>query len=306
MAHYVIITPAHNEEAFIERTIESMIRQTVRPRKWVIVNDASTDGTRELVSGHLSQHPFMELVSAERPPGRHFGNKVKSFNLGLAKVQGVDYQFIGNLDADVSFEPNYFENILAEFERDSKLGLAGGMIHTNIEGSYVSQRVALDSVAGAVQLFRRKCFERIGGYLALPNGGVDAAAEIACRMYGWKVRTFPENKVLEHRRTGSATTRPLASRMKEGFRFHSLGYSPLFFLIRCVYRLGEQPRILGSGAALFSYFVSAIRGNPITLPPQMVRYLRMEQRRKLKRMLRLPSGLLERRDSAPSDLVKMI
>jgi poly-beta-1,6-N-acetyl-D-glucosamine synthase len=286
MANYVIITPAHNEEAFIERTIDSVIRQTVPPRKWVIVNDASTDATQEIVARYAAQHSFIELVKAERPPGRHFANKVRSFNLGLAKVQGVDYDLLGNLDADISLEQDYFKNILAEFERDPKLGLAGGMVHSNIDGIYVSQKVALDSVAGAVQLFRRECFEKIGGYLLLPHGGIDAAAEIACRMGGWKSRTFPENKVLEHRRTGSATTRPLGSKLKEGRRFYSLGYSPLFFLIRCVYRICEKPRILGSCAAFCGYLGSLIKREPIALPTETLSYLRREQRGKLKRLLR--------------------
>jgi hypothetical protein len=107
-------------------------------------------------------------------------------------------------------------------------------------------------------------------------------------MHGWLTRTFPELKVLEHRRTGSATARPLAARLKEGRRFHSLGYGFLFFAVRCFYRLLEPPRILGSGAALIGYVGSVIKGGPVALPPEVVRFLRGEQRAKLRRALRLP------------------
>jgi len=290
MVKYVIITPAHNEAAFVAKTIDSMISQTSRPERWIIVNDASTDGTREIVAEQQKQHSFIKLVNVERPPGRHFGNKVAAFNKGLAEVRDINYEYIGNLDADISLEPAYFEMLLGEFERDRGLGIAGGMVHTNEGSRYVSQEVALDSVAGAVQLFRRECFEQVGGYKALPGGGIDSAAEITARMMGWKTRTFPEYRVLEHRLTGSASARPLAARMREGRRMYSLGYDSLFFVARCVYRAWVNPRIIGSLAALVGYFSSAIRRQPIVLPSNIVRHLRQEQREKLKGLLRLPSA----------------
>lgn len=287
MPGYVIITPAHNEAALIGRTAESMAAQTIPPLKWVVVNDASTDRTREVVATYVERYPFIELVNLDRAAGRHFGNKVRAFNAGVDRVKALDFDFIGNLDADISFGPVYFENILQQFRTDPKLGLAGGMVHTTVNGEFVSQQVALDSVAGAVQLFRRKCFERVGGYKPLPNGGIDAAAEITARMHGWKTRTFPEFPVQEHRMTGSVTSHPLMFRVKEGRRMHSLGYSPLFFFVRCMRRLMEKPVVIGSGAALYGYFASIFGGNPRAVDPEVVSFLRKEQHGKLKRLLRL-------------------
>lgn len=286
MLNYVLITPAHNEEAFIERTIQSVVNQTVRPLKWVVVSDGSTDGTREIVERHARQEDFIGLVHVERPEGRHFANKVRAFNHGLAELTGLDFDCIGNLDSDIALESNYFETILGELEKDSDLGIAGGMVSSKIGGIYVSQDVALDSVAGAVQLFRRRCFEEIGGYLALPHGGIDAAAEITARMMGWKVRTFPEVRVLEHRRTGTATARPLASRVKEGRRLYSLGYGFLFYCFRCLRRSMDRPRFIGSAAAMFGYLASLSKRDPIVLPTNVVKYLQAEQRRKLWQALR--------------------
>lgn len=287
MPNYIIITPAHNEEAFIEKTIRSVIQQRIRPIKWVIVNDASTDRTAEIVRRYTPDHSFMELINVERAAGRDFGNKVRAFNQGLTRVRDMDCEFIGNLDADISFLPDYFERILQEFEKDPRLGIAGGMVHSCTNGEFISQEVSLDSVAGAVQLFRRDCFKDTGGYAPLPYGGIDAAAEITARMKGWNTRTFPALRVLEHRRTGSATAQPLASRVKEGRRFHSLGYGLLFFTMRCLYRLMQRPKILGSGAALVGYLGSMMNGEPVALSPDVVRFLRGEQRTKLKRVLRL-------------------
>ena len=287
MPGYVIITPAHNEAALIGQTAESMAAQTIRPLKWVVVNDASTDRTREVMATYVERYPFIELVNLERAAGRHFGNKVRAFNAGLERVKALDFDFVGNLDADISFGPVYFENILQQFRTDSKLGIAGGMVHTTVDGEFVSQQVALDSVAGAVQLFRRKCFEQVGGYKPLPNGGIDAAAEITARMHGWKTRTFSEFPVQEHRMTGSVTSHPMMFRVKEGRRMHSLGYSPLFFVVRCMRRLKEKPAVIGSGAALYGYFASIFAGNPRAVDPEVVSFLRKEQHGKLKRLLRL-------------------
>jgi glycosyltransferase involved in cell wall biosynthesis len=285
MRKYVIITPAHNEEAFIEKTIQSVLSQSVAPLRWVVVNDGSTDRTRTIVEQYLPNNSFIELINAERPGGRHFGNKVNAFNMGLTQVDDVDYEYIGNLDADISLSKDYFENLLTEFDRDLKLGLAGGMVSSSIDGKFVSQNVALDSVAGAVQLFRRACFEQIGGYLALPQGGIDAAAEIMARMNGWNVRTLPELSVLEHRRTGTATSPPLASQVKVGRRLYLLGYGFLFFCLRCIYRSMEQPKIIGSAAALFGYLQGLVRRESIVLPPDVVHYLRAEQKKKLRQVV---------------------
>lgn len=285
MSRYVLITPAHNEEAFIAETIGSVLRQTVRPMRWVIVNDGSTDRTREVVERHIAGRDFIELVNVERAGGRDFGNKARAFNRGLERVREVDFDFIGNLDADLSLGPGYFEGILHEFAKDDMLGIAGGMVESRIGKRFVSQRVALDSVAGAVQLFRRRCFEAIGGYVELPHGGIDTAAEVMARMKGWRVRTFPEYRVRELRWTGSATGRPLVSRFQEGRRMHSLGYGSVFFLLRCVYRTRERPRLLGSMAAVCGFVAAKLRGEPCVLPPELVRYLRAEQRAKLKALL---------------------
>jgi poly-beta-1,6-N-acetyl-D-glucosamine synthase len=290
MSCYIIITPAHNEESFIAKTAEAVIAQTVQPLKWIVIDDASTDKTAEIVRRYSSRHGFIQLVNLERAKGRHFGNKVRAFNLGLAEARKMNFDFIGNLDADISFEAEYFETILGEFRKDLKLGLAGGMVHTRVGEAYVSQEVALDSVAGAVQLFRRECFDQVGGFIPLSNGGEDSAAEISARMHGWKTRTFPRCQVLEHRLTGSATARPLVSRAKEGRRMYSLGYDCCFFTIRSIHRVLKKPAVVGSLAELYGFFTGLIRRSPIMLSAEAVQFLRAEQRNKLKRYLRLPGS----------------
>ena len=282
MANFVIITPAHNEEAFIEQTIRSMIQQTVRPLKWVIVNDASTDRTANIAEEYARKHSFIKLVHRNRDVGRDFGKKVHAFNRGLAELRNLSYDFIGNLDADITFEPQYFENILGEFEADPKLGIGGGIVYTKFTDSFITYDSTLDSVGGKIQLFRRECFEVIGGYRPLKFGGIDAAAEIMARMKGWKVRKSLQNRVSEHRRTGFAYGQPLVTMMRDGQKFYSLGYDPIFYLLRCIYRLRDYPVFFGSVAALLGYFCSMIRRQPVVLPSDVIAHLKAEQRTKLR------------------------
>lgn len=287
MEKYVVVTPAHNEALFIEKTIQSMVAQTIKPVAWIVVNDGSTDATAELVERYRARHSFIKLINVSRSGGRHFGNKVHAFNQGLEEAKHLEYDFIGNLDADISFGADYFQRLLAEFHKDSSLGLAGGVVASYLDGEFVRQNVSSDSVAGAVQLFKRSCFEQVGGYVALPLGGIDAAAEIMARMKGWRVRTVPGLSVHEHRWTGSAMARPLVAKVREGRRLYSLGYSWWFFSLRCLYRWMERPRIIGSGAAIAGFLFGMLRREPPALAPEVVRFLRAEQREKFLQKFRI-------------------
>jgi biofilm PGA synthesis N-glycosyltransferase PgaC len=281
---YVLVTPARDEEDFIGQTIESVSLQTLRPLRWIIVNDGSTDKTREIVESYLEKYEFIKLVNLEREGNRNFSGKAIAFSHGVAELQNLDYDFIGNLDADIWVEPDYYRCIIQHFDMDPELGIAGGIVYTKIGNSFSTVDETLDSVGGAVQLFRRTCFDAVGKYLSLECGGEDAVAEIKAKMYGWKVRKFPELKVFEQRRTGSAGSSAIRAKVREGHRFYSLGYDFLFYVLRCVYRIKNRPLIIGSIAALYGFLQSMVRRRPILLPPDVVAYLRTEQRGRLMRI----------------------
>ncbi len=286
---YVIITPARNEDQFIAKTISSVILQTIRPLRWVIVNDGSTDGTKKIVESYLDKFKFIKLINLERDGDRNFGGKAIAFSRGVAELQSLDYDFIGNLDADISMAPDYYQSIIKYFDADSRLGIAGGIVYTKTGKRFSTSDETIDSVGGAVQLFRRPCFEAVGGYMLLICGGEDAAAEIRARMLGWTVRKFPDHKVFENRRTGSAEASLLVSKVREGRRFYSLGYGLLFYIVRCLYRTKENPFIIGSIAALYGFMGSFLSRRPVLLPQDEVEYLRSEQRQ---RLMRIPAKLL--------------
>jgi glycosyltransferase involved in cell wall biosynthesis len=291
MSKYVIITPAHNEAEFIAETLKSMVAQTILPVRWVIVDDASTDRTGAVVAEWAKRHPFIRHVTLQREQGRNFARKAIAFKAGVEQLQDVNFDYIGNVDADMSFKPEYFENILKDFEKDPKLGISGGIVYTKFTDKFVTYDTTADSVGGKVQLFRRECFDSVGGYIPLKHGGIDTAAEIMARMNGWTVRKSFKEQTFEHRRTSFAWGSPLKAKIREGSHFHSLGYDPLFYFLRCIYRLKEYPFIIGSLSALFGYMIRMIRREPVTLPRAVVDYLRKEQRAKLRNFCRLRSGL---------------
>jgi len=155
---YVLITPARNEADKIEAVITSVLRQTVRPLRWVIVSDGSTDGTDELVKKYASQHEWIEFVRAAEHGERHFAGKVAAFNEGYAKVKELRFDVIGNLDADVTFgSPNYFEVLIDKFAQNLRLGVCGTSYEE--EGViYPNRFTSVEDVFGACQMFRRECF----------------------------------------------------------------------------------------------------------------------------------------------------
>lgn len=160
---YVLITPARNEERSIDDTIRSMISQTCLPKKWIIVSDGSTDRTDDIVKQYLPEYPWMDLIRMPEHGDRHFAAKVGCFDAGYERVKELPYEVIGNLDGDISFDRDYLEFLIDKFSDDPDLGVAGTPFVEN--GKHYDYRFTnIEHVSGACQLFRRSCFEEIGGY----------------------------------------------------------------------------------------------------------------------------------------------
>lgn len=284
MRKYVLITPAHNEESYIEKTIRSVISQTVTPVEWVIVSDRSTDDTEKIVEGYAADSPFIRLIKLPPGQGRDFASKVGAFKAGYKSVSSGDYEYIGNLDADVSFAPDYYERVLERFEKREKLGVAGGVILELVGKKFRKQMSGLNSIAGAVQLFRRECFEQIGGFVPIKFGGEDSAAEITAKMKGWEVEAFDELEVYHHRRV-SGSAGMVKSRFRSGMMHYQLGYHPFFQIVSTVYRLADRPYIIGSLLTLFGYFWAYFRRMDRPMGQDFIEYLSAEQVSRIRSLL---------------------
>jgi glycosyltransferase involved in cell wall biosynthesis len=280
---YVLVTAARNEAEFIELTIRSVVAQSVRPVKWVIVSDGSTDGTDEIVGSYVRDYPWIELVRMPARRERHFAGKAHAFNAGLARLGAVDYDVIGNLDADVSFDEGYFALLLSRIAEDPLLGVVGTAFDDN-SLHYDYRFVGLQHVAGPLQVFRRKCLEDIGGYVASRSGGVDHIAVITARMKGWKTRTFPDKVYRHHRQMGTAARGLVMARFKSGTVDYMLGGHPVFELFRAVYQTTKPPYVVGGLALLAGYLSAGARRMDRPVPRELVQFRRREQMHRLKNL----------------------
>lgn len=283
---YVLITPARNEEAFIEKTIESVIHQTVLPVKWMIVDDGSTDRTPEMVSRYLAQHPWIEMVQMPQRRDRNFAAKVQAFNAGYERVKDLNFDIVGNVDADLSFDANYFEFILNKFREDDNLGVAGTVFK---EDGYSSERQSFEGhnhVAGGCQLFRKRCFEEIGGFIPNEAGGVDWIAVTTARMMGWKTKSFREKSFFHHRHLGMAERNLLAAIFSYGEKDYYLGGHPVWELFRVTYRATKRPYLVGGLALGLGYGWAMLRKIKRSISNELMTFHRREQMRKLSAILK--------------------
>jgi biofilm PGA synthesis N-glycosyltransferase PgaC len=277
---YVLVTPARNEEEFIGRTIEAVLSQTILPRKWIIVSDGSTDRTDEIVTQYAQKHSFIHLILAResrRTVEKDFGSKVRAFRAGYDQLEGTSYTFVGNLDADITFDGNYHERLLERFYANSKLGLAGGIVLEPHKNRFVPQRISLNSVCGSVQFFRRECYESFGGYIPIRTGGVDAAAEIMARMHGWEVRTFPDITVFAQRAVSTGGSTILHTRFRQGMSNYLLGYHPIFQVASSLWRMAERPYGIAAISMMMGYSWAWVRRYERAMPVNVIRFLRSEQ-----------------------------
>jgi len=277
---YILITPARNEGRFIAKALESVIAQTLLPERWVIVDDGSTDKTVEVVERYTARYPWIELVRRPQHVDRSFAGKVHAFNAGLARVQALHFEVIGNLDADLSFDRDYLEFLIQKFSDDPRLGVAGTPFTE--DGGYDTARHSFEGenyVAGGCQLFRRKCFEQIGGYVPNRAGGVDWIAVMSARMKGWKVQSFPEKRFHHYRTLGTARRGTFGANFDYGERAYYLGGSPIWHIFRVAYRLPRKP--IGSIALLFGYCWAALRRIQRPVSREMIRFHRREQMKRL-------------------------
>ena len=283
---YLLITPARNEEAFIELTIQSVIDQTIRPARWLIVSDGSTDRTDEIVDHYAQGYNWIELLKMPPRSSRDFGGKALCVNAGYAQIEQLPHDIIGSLDADISFQPDYFEFLLGRFGEDPKLGVAGTPF---AEGgmTYDYRFSSADHVSGACQLFRRECFADVGGYVQSKGGGIDVIAVLSARMKGWRTRTFTEMHSVHHRPMGSAVVRRrLAIDFKHGEEDYLLGFHPLWEVFRSIYQMRRRPYVLGGAELLSGYLWAMARRVERPVSRELMQFERQDQMKRLRNFFR--------------------
>jgi poly-beta-1,6-N-acetyl-D-glucosamine synthase len=283
---YVLVTPARNEARFIDLTIQSVVRQQLRPLKWIIVSDGSTDGTDEIVNSYCAQHDWIELVKTPERKQRHFAGKVDAFNVGYDRVKDLKYNLIGNLDADVSFEDaEYFKFLTSKFSENPRLGVCGTSYR---EGSvtFPNRYTSPEDVFGACQMFRRECFQAIGGYPRIASGGIDLIAFLNARIKGWQTRTFTEKVCVHHRVVGSGQHAGVWTRFfQKGRQDYLLGCHPVWEVVRTLFLMKERPFVVGGFLMLAGFVWAMLRRPDRTIPIELLELRQDDQMERLRKIL---------------------
>jgi len=284
MHKYLLITPAADEEKYIENTIRSLLAQRLLPIRWIIIVNGSSDRTEQIVHRYAEQYDFIQLIVMKNEK-RDFSNKVRAIHEAYGQARDLPFDFIGILDADITIEPDYFQKLLDRFDNDPQLGIAGGIILEQENGVFVERYGnSSDYVAGAVQMFRRECWEQIGGYRQMKYAHEDTVATEMARMYGWHIKPFADLKAYHHRKSSTGSTHLLKARFHQGEADYSIGYHPLFELFKFVRRLTERPYIIGSVARLCGYLKALLLRKERVVPRELVSFLQKAQLERVRKL----------------------
>lgn len=277
-----LITAARNEQACLPGTIDAVVRQTVHPFTWIIVDDGSTDATGDIIQRAAQAHPFIRPLSTSNAGPRSFGSKDRAVNAAYEAIKETPFDFVAIQDADIApASTDLYQALLEAFDQNPRLGIAGGYIHERQGDAWVSRRSnSPDSVAGGLQMFRRACYEQMGGYTPLHLGGEDWLAQINARMAGWDVRVLT-HQALHHYRTTSSAGGQLAGLFRLGMMDASFGSHPVFEILKCIRRMKARPLILGGLLRYAGYLWLALSRRRLAIPPAAAAYLRRQQMAKM-------------------------
>ncbi len=285
---FIIITAARNEAAYLGKTIKSVISQTLLPQEWVIVDDGSTDETPRIAQAAAQVHPWIKVVErGDRGYRDVGGGQAEAIREGLKHVSVDDYEFLFNLDADIILGPDYYKVILQKFSENPRLGIAVGQLYELIDARLVKMRTLPFGNIGAVQGWRRRCFEDIGGLVAAP--GWDGIASFKAMMLGWQAVTFADDelRIIHLRPEGSSVLNISRGWLRHGQALHFVGAHPLWVLASAGYHMLDRPRVIGGLCLLIGYFEAWFKNAARCEDLEFQRYLRQWQMDKLARILRL-------------------
>jgi poly-beta-1,6-N-acetyl-D-glucosamine synthase len=276
---YVVVTPVRDEGQHIEKTILSMLAQTILPEEWIIVNDGSTDDTGEIADKYAQKHSWIKALHRKNRGFRQSGGGVvEAFNAGYSALVTSEWDLLVKFDGDLSFAPDYFEQCFKYFITEPTLGIGGGDVYHESGGSLVLEKNPRFHVRGATKIYRKACWNALGGLIQAP--GWDTLDEVKANMLGWKTHCFPDLKLIHHKHTGSADGK-WGAWVKNGRGSYISGYHPLFMIIKCLKRIYKKPVLIGSLGLLYGFVSGYFKGIPQVEDRAVISYLRKQQINKI-------------------------
>lgn len=283
---YVLVTAVRNEETVISHTLGSVINQTAPPAEWLIVSDGSTDQTDALIKDAMAKRSWIKLIQLPPRSKPCLAARIKAITHGISCVSVKGTPFVGILDGDLRFGPDYYQRVFEEFSRNPRLGIAGGLVvDVDLSMPKSSGPVSIPrnqlNIPGAVQMFRSECFSALGGYCAVPEGGSDTIACAHARMIGYETRLIT-NLVVEHLKPRNVWAGgPLRRKWQMGARDYALGYHPLFEAGKCLSRIFHPPYIVGALAWWFGYVARSFDRRGRMISSELVAHIQREQMRRM-------------------------
>ena len=277
-----IIIPAHNEEKFIGLTLQSILKQTTKPQKIVVVNDNSTDTTESIVNEFTQKDSSISLINSVSKATHLPGSKViQAFHKGFETLDS-NYDIIVKLDADLILPINYFETIISHFKKDQKIGMVGGFAYIEKNGHWILENLTdKDHIRGAFKAYRKECFLQIGNLK--PAMGWDTVDELLCQFYGWKVITDDNLKVKHLKPTGANYNK--SSRYKQGEAFYTLGYGFLITTIASAKLALMKKKPLLFFDYIKGFWKAKMANKPLLVTNEQAKFIRSYRLQKMKEKL---------------------
>ena len=276
---YIIISPVRNEADYIENTLKSVTSQTILPIEWVIVDDGSTDNTVEIIKNYSKDNHWIKLINKNdrgyAEPGR---GVMEAFYAGYQQRESKDFDFIVKLDGDLTFDSTYFEALLEKFEKNSKLGIAGGYCYIEKGTELEREDHPKFHVRGPTKVYRKECWNQIDGLVK--HLGWDTIDEVKALYYGWETQSFDDIKLIHHKVTGFKSGKYRWAILLGRADFF-VGYHPLFMLAKCVKRLFDEPYLIGSVGIFSGYFSHYFSKKKPIVEKDIVKFLQKEQLKSL-------------------------
>lgn len=257
---YVLISPCRNEAEYMCETLDSVIAQSVKPAKWIVVDDGSTDDTADILRKYQNEYDWIEVVKRENRGNRSVGpGVVEAFYEGLNTLDLDDYEYLCKLDLDLRLPPRYFEILIERMQDNPRIGTCSGKPYVEQDdGRTVSEKCGDEMSVGMTKLYRTTCFEEIGGFVKQVMW--DAIDCHRCRMLGWIACSWdePELRFIHLRPEGASQKGILTGRMRHGFGQYYMGTGLLYMSASAVYRMMHPPYLMGGSAMLWGYLKSML------------------------------------------------
>jgi biofilm PGA synthesis N-glycosyltransferase PgaC len=281
-AKYVLISPCRNEADYMRQTLDTVVAQSLRPTKWVIVDDGSTDETPAILAEYARKHEWIEIVTRADRGHRAVGpGVVDAFYSGYAAIIPDDYDFVCKLDLDLRLPPRYFEILIDRMLANPRIGTCSGKAYLEEDGELISERHGDENSLGMTKFYRVSCFKDIGGFVR--EVGWDGIDGHKCRMKGWTAISWDEPDLrFVHLRTMGASHKGIyTGRYRQGYGQYYMGTGLVFLTASVLSRLNQKPYVLGQLTILWAWIYSFLRGMPRYQDPEFRAFLRSYQRRAL-------------------------